>query len=56
MTPLSIQCDTCGHPAPSLDEIREQGKGGGLIALGWYCAGGKRVCEKCAPEQREAAV
>lgn len=54
MTPLSIQCDTCGHPAPC--SRISSSEGGGLIALGWYCAGGKRVCEKCAPEQREAAV
>lgn len=56
MTLPEITCDHCGTPAPSLEEIRERGKGGGLIAMGWHCTGGKRVCPDCREDKEKEAA
>lgn len=38
---VAIYCNNCGREAPPQIEIM---KAGGLIAMGWYCAGGVHLC------------
>jgi hypothetical protein len=41
---VGVRCDTCPTEAPPALELL---KAGGLIALGWHCAGGSHFCPAC---------
>ena len=46
---LTIACDNCGTPAPSVAApiINK-----GLQGLGWHCTGGTHYCPKCVEDER----
>jgi hypothetical protein len=41
---IEVRCDTCGTEAPPAAEILAAH---GLVRLGWWCSGGRHICERC---------
>lgn len=47
-------CQNCGQAGPTVEEIwnHEQGRAGGMRAMGWRVGGGTATCPACLAKER----